>query len=165
MVQTWAETVSARLSFDSSGAGSSSKGLPGPSPPSPSGSVLNGPSMVLGPNISTTGHSMRKSQVQGTIFHPKLESWKSGNSCLDFAPGDVRDILHPRPDLIPKVHSMAGQPVVLQASLPLAHEIQKQESLHLLYPKHALRIYVHPSCQWPEYSQLLVCFGGHSVVH
>jgi len=99
--------------------------------------------MVLGPNISTRGNFMGEAGK-------RLERWKSGNSNLDFAPGDVRDILHPRPDYIPKVHYIAGQPLVLQASLPLAHEMQKQESLHLSYPVHDLRICVHPSSQWPK---------------
>lgn len=53
-----AEAVTVCLSSDSSDPGSSSKGLPGLNPPSPSGSVLASSGMVLGPDISSRQHSM-----------------------------------------------------------------------------------------------------------
>lgn len=70
--------------------------------------------------------------------------------------GNVRVILHPRSDYIPKVPSVAPQPVTFQAFFPSPHETLDQESLRLLCPVRALRIYVYRSGQWRRSSQLLV---------
>lgn len=91
-----------------------------------------------------------------------LQALSVACSCLNFAPGDVRAILLRRPHYIPKVPFIAGQPVVLQAFFPAPYEMQKQEILHMLYPVHALRIYVHHSGQWRKSSQFLVCFGARN---
>lgn len=63
-----------------------------------------------------------------------LQALSVAFSCLDFAQGDVRVILHHRPDYITKVPSAAPQSVTLQAFFPPPHETLQKESLHLLCP-------------------------------
>ncbi len=48
-------------------------------------------------------------------------------TCLEFAPGGVKAILHPRPGYVPKVPSNVAQPMVLQAFQPLPHVSVEEE--------------------------------------
>lgn len=61
------------------------------------------------------------------------------------------------PEYIPKVPSAAGQTVIPQVFFPPPHEMPEQESLHLVCPVRALRIYVHRSGL-----SVLVCIGGRN---
>ncbi|XDV15438.1 hypothetical protein PO909_015534 [Leuciscus waleckii] len=51
-----------------------------------------------------------------------LQALSLSHGCLEFAPGDIRAILHPRPGYLPKVPSNVARPVVLQAFHPPPHE-------------------------------------------
>ncbi|XP_077096053.1 E3 ubiquitin-protein ligase TRIM65-like [Siphateles boraxobius] len=55
-------------------------------------------------------------------------------ACLEFAPGGVKAILHPRPGYVPKVPSNMAQSAVLQAFHPPPHVSAEEERLHLLCP-------------------------------
>ena len=83
-------------------------------------------------------------------------------SCLDFAPGLVKAILHPHPNYLPKVPFSNMHPVVLEAFCPPPFTASEQEKLHLLCPVRALRIYVHRTCQWRRSEQLFICYGGRN---
>lgn len=72
------EAVSVRLSSGSFALGGSSYGSPGRSPPSRRGSILAGPNMVLGTDISSRQRDLL-SQVQGMIYRPRdLETYGFG---------------------------------------------------------------------------------------
>lgn len=73
-------------------------------------------------------------------FTKSRTSTVSSLFCLDFAPGMVKYILHPRPDYILKVPFMASQPVILQVFFPPPHASLEQEMLHLLCPALACSI-------------------------
>ncbi|KAK3520701.1 hypothetical protein QTP70_030577, partial [Hemibagrus guttatus] len=66
-------------------------------------------------------------------------------TCLEFASGMSKAILHPRAGYVPKVTRMAGRLVILQAFCFLPRELEEQERLHLLCPVRALKTYVHCS--------------------
>jgi len=70
----------------------------------------------------------------------------------NFAPGDVRAILVPRPHYIPKIPFIAVKPVILQAFFPKPHDTQEQEILNLLYPVHGPKDLCTPL--WPVASML-----------
>ncbi|KAI2668821.1 Transposon Ty3-G Gag-Pol polyprotein [Labeo rohita] len=53
-------------------------------------------------------------------------------SCLDFAPGMVKVILHPHPDYLPKVPFSAAHPVILEAFCPPPFITPEQEKSHSL---------------------------------
>ena len=80
-------------------------------------------------------------------------------TCLEFAPGGVKAILHPRPGYVPKVPSSGMGSVFLQAFHPPPHATAEEARLHLLCPVRALRIYLDRSAHWRKSDQLLVCFG------
>jgi hypothetical protein len=81
-------------------------------------------------------------------------------SCLDFAPGMVKVILHPHPDYLPKVPFSAVHPVTLEAFYPPPFTTPEQEGSHRLCPVRALQAYVHRTSQWRKSEQLFVCYGG-----
>ena len=81
-------------------------------------------------------------------------------SCLDFAPGMVKVILHPHPDYLPKVPFSAVHPVILEAFCPPPFTTPEQEKSHRLCPVRALQAYIHRSSQWRKSEQLFVCYGG-----
>ncbi len=83
-------------------------------------------------------------------------------SCLDFAPGLVKVILHPHPNYLPKVPFSTMNPVVLEAFCPPPFTTPEQERLHLLCPVRALQIYVHHTSQWRKSEQLFICYGGRN---
>jgi hypothetical protein len=89
-----------------------------------------------------------------------LQALAISPTCLEFAPGGVRAILHPRPGYVPKVPSSAARSVVLQAFHPPPHGTAEEGRLHLLCPVRALRVYLEKSSQWRKSDQLLVCFGS-----
>ncbi|KAK3573995.1 hypothetical protein QTP86_034370, partial [Hemibagrus guttatus] len=68
-------------------------------------------------------------------------------TCLEFAPGMSKAILHRRVGYVPKVPRMAGCPVIL-------HAFCEQERLYLLCPVRDLRTYVHRLSSWCKSSSL-----------
>ncbi len=89
-----------------------------------------------------------------------LQALSISPSCLDFAPGLVKVILHPHPNYLPKVPFSTMNPVVLEAFCPLPFTTPEQERLHLLCPVRALQIYVHRTSQWRKSEQLFICYGA-----
>ena len=89
-----------------------------------------------------------------------LQALAISPTCLEFAPGGVKAILHPRPGYVPKVPSNVARSVVLQAFHPPPHVTAEEGRLHLLCPVRALRVYLEKSSQWRKSDQLLVCFGS-----
>ena len=87
------------------------------------------------------------------------------HGCLEFAPGDIKAILHPRPGYVPKVLSNVARPTVLQAFHPPPHVTVNEERLNLLCPVKALKIYIQRSSSWRKSDQLLVCFGSPKKGH
>ncbi|XDV31033.1 hypothetical protein PO909_033810 [Leuciscus waleckii] len=81
-------------------------------------------------------------------------------SCLDFAPGMVKVILHPHPDYLPKVPFSAVHPVTLEAFCSPPFSTPEQERSHRLCPVRALQVYVHRTSQWRKSEQLFICYGG-----
>ncbi|KAI2649995.1 putative V-type proton ATPase subunit H 2 [Labeo rohita] len=77
-----------------------------------------------------------------------LQALATSPSCLDFAPGVVKAILHPHPNHLPKVPFSTINPVILEAFCPPLFSSPEQERLHLLCPVRALQIYVHCTSQW-----------------
>jgi len=63
-------------------------------------------------------------------------------SCLDFAPGAVKVILHPHPDYLPKVPFSAVHLVILEAFSPPLFTTPEQEKSRLC-PVRALQAYIH----------------------
>ncbi|KAL0192241.1 hypothetical protein M9458_010537, partial [Cirrhinus mrigala] len=93
----------------------------------------------------------RVGDLQGLAISP---------TCLEFAPGGVKAILHPRPDYVPKVPSNVARPVDLQAFHPPPHVSTEEERLHLLCLIRVLNIFIQKSSHWRRSEQLLVCFGS-----
>ncbi|XP_039524680.1 uncharacterized protein LOC120477243 [Pimephales promelas] len=89
-----------------------------------------------------------------------LQALSISNECLEFAPGNIKAILHPRPGYLPKVPSNVARPTVLQAFHPPPHLTADEERLHRLCPVRALGIYIQRSSSWQKADQLLVCFGS-----
>jgi len=85
--------------------------------------------------------------LRDIIWCLDLEALSVACSCLNFAPGDVRAILVPRPHYIPKIPFIAVKPVILQPFFPKPHDTQEQEILHLLYPVHGPKDLCTPL--WP----------------
>ncbi|XP_073672374.1 pyruvate dehydrogenase protein X component, mitochondrial-like [Paramisgurnus dabryanus] len=83
-------------------------------------------------------------------------------SCLDFAPGMVKLILHPYLDYLRKVPFSTAHPVILETFCPPPFTTPKQELYHRLCPVRALQTYVHRTSQWRKSEQLFVCFGGRN---
>ncbi len=83
-------------------------------------------------------------------------------SCLDFASGLVKAILHPHPNYLLKVPFSTINPVILVAFCPPPFTTPEQERFHLLCPVCALQIYVHRTSQWLKSEQLFICYGGHN---
>lgn len=73
-------------------------------------------------------------------------------SCLDFAPGLIKDILHHHPDYLPNLPFLTIHPGSLLPS----------EKQHLLCQIHALQIYIHHNSQWRKSEQLLICHAGRN---
>ncbi len=69
-----------------------------------------------------------------------LQALAISPTCLEFAPGGVKAILHPKPGYVPKVPFNVAWPVVLQAFHPPPHVSAEEERLHLLCPVRALNI-------------------------
>ncbi|KAK3554923.1 hypothetical protein QTP86_001512 [Hemibagrus guttatus] len=89
-----------------------------------------------------------------------LQALSVAPTCLEFAPGMSKAILHPRAGYAPKVLRMARRPVILQAFCLLPYESAEQERLHLLCPVRALKNYVQRSGSWRKSPFLFVCFGS-----
>ncbi len=89
-----------------------------------------------------------------------LQALSISPSCLDFAPGLVKVILHPHPNYLPKFPFSTMNPVVLEAFCPPPFTTPEQERLHLLCPVRALQIYVHRTSQWHKSEQLFICYGA-----
>ncbi len=87
-----------------------------------------------------------------------LQALSISPSCLDFAPGLVKVILHPHPIIF----QSSMYPIVLEAFCPPPFTTPEQERLHLLCPVRALQIYVHRTSQWCKSEQLFVCYGGRN---
>ncbi len=87
-----------------------------------------------------------------------LQVFSVDNSCLEFGPGNSHVVLRPRPGYVPKVPTMPfrDQVVNLQA-LPWE---ERDPANALLWPVHALRIYVDRTQSFRTSDQLFVCFGG-----
>ncbi len=77
-----------------------------------------------------------------------LQALAMSPTCLEFAPGGVKAILHHRPGYVPKVPSNVAGPVVLQAFHPPPHVLAEEERLHLLCPIRALNIFIQKSSHW-----------------
>ncbi len=93
-----------------------------------------------------------------------LQAFSVSETCMDFAPGLVKVTLRPRPGYIPKVLSTSfrSQVVTLHSFHPPPFPSSEDESLHLLCPVRALKLYVDRSKVWRKSPQLLICFGaGH----
>ncbi len=91
-----------------------------------------------------------------------LQALSISPSCLDFAPGLTKVILHPHPNYLPKVPFSTMNPVVLEALCPPPFTTPEQERLHLLCPVRALQIYVHCTSQWRKSEHLFICYGGRN---
>ncbi len=87
-----------------------------------------------------------------------LQVFSVDDSCLEFGPGNSHVVLRPRPGYVPKVPTMPfrDQVVNLQA-LPWE---ERDPANALLWPVHALRIYVDRTQSFRTSDQLFVCFGG-----
>ena len=88
-----------------------------------------------------------------------LQALSVAPSCLEFSPGRVRAILHPRPGYVPKVPTNVARSIILPAFHPPPHVSADQAKLHLLCPVRALEAYVHRTSGWRKSDQLFVCFG------
>ncbi|XDV34775.1 hypothetical protein PO909_004902, partial [Leuciscus waleckii] len=88
-----------------------------------------------------------------------LQALTVAPSCLEFAPGRVRAILHPRPGYVTKVPTNIARSIILQAFHPPPHVSADQAKLHLLCPVWALEAYVHRTSGWRKSDQLFVYFG------
>lgn len=86
------------------------------------------------------------------------------NACcfaaLDFGPNDLKVILKLRHGYVPKVISTLFNAQVITLSTLLVSE--EAQSLHLLCPVWALRVYVKCASQLRQSEQHFVCFGGHT---
>ncbi len=91
-----------------------------------------------------------------------LQAFSVSETCMDFAPGLVKVTLRPRPGYIPKVLSTSfrSQVVTLHSFHPSPFASSEDESLHLLCPVRALKLYVDRSKVWRKSPQLLICFGA-----
>ncbi len=58
-----------------------------------------------------------------------LQALAISPTCLEFAPGGVKAILHPKPGYVPKVPFNVARPVVLQAFHPPPHVSAEEERL------------------------------------
>lgn len=67
-------------------------------------------------------------------------------SCLDFALGLVKAILHPHLNYLLKVQFSTIHAVILEAFCPLPFTTTELDRFHLLWPVHALQIYVTFRC-------------------
>ncbi|KAI2653671.1 Transposon Ty3-G Gag-Pol polyprotein [Labeo rohita] len=175
-----------RLSPDCSAPGSSRESTPGRGQPTISSPVLAGPSMVLGPDISSRRLSMGDSRQEGSpltgaILHPRPELWKLWTvlllaltslkrvgdlqalsvapSHLELSPGMIKAFLYPRLGYVPKVPNNTPQPVVLQAFCPPPFREPDQQKLNCMCPVRALDAYVHRAALWRNSEQLFVCYG------
>ncbi|KAL0159416.1 hypothetical protein M9458_043141, partial [Cirrhinus mrigala] len=72
-----------------------------------------------------------------------LQALSVAPSHLDFAPGMAKAFLYPRPGYVPKVHSSAPRPVVLQAFCPPPFREPDQQKLNCMCSVRALDTYVH----------------------
>ncbi len=91
-----------------------------------------------------------------------LQALSISPSCLDFAPGLVKVILHPHPNYLLKVSFSTINLVVLEAFCPPSFTTPEQERLHLLCPVRALQVYVHRTSQWRKSEQLFICYGDRN---
>ncbi len=91
-----------------------------------------------------------------------LQAFSVSETCMDFAPGQVKVTLRSRPGYIPKVLSTSfrSQVVTLHSFHPSPFASSEYERLHMLCPVRALKLYVDRSKVWRKSSQLLVCFGA-----
>ncbi len=91
-----------------------------------------------------------------------LQALSVSEMCMEFAPGLVKVTLWPRPGYVPKVLSASfrSQVVTLHSFHPPPFASGEDESLHMLCPVRALKIYVDHSNIWRKSPQLLVCFGA-----
>ncbi|KAI2653718.1 Fumarate hydratase class II [Labeo rohita] len=88
-----------------------------------------------------------------------LQALSVAPSYLDFAPGMAKAFLYPRAGSVPKVPTVAPQPVVLQAFCPPPFREPDQQKLNCMCPVQALDAYVHRAALWCKADQLLVCYG------
>ncbi|XDV48415.1 hypothetical protein PO909_017827 [Leuciscus waleckii] len=89
-----------------------------------------------------------------------LQALSIAPSCLEFAPGRVRVILHPRPGYVPMVPTNVARSIILQAFHSPSFSSAEEEKHNLLCPVRALKAYVDRSGKWRKSSQLFVCFGA-----
>ncbi|XDV39759.1 hypothetical protein PO909_008949 [Leuciscus waleckii] len=89
-----------------------------------------------------------------------LQALSVSPTCLEFAPGMVKEFLYPKQGYVPKVPTIIPRPIVLQAFCPPPFTSSDQEKLNLLCPVRALDTYVHRSSPWRKSDQLFVCFGS-----
>ena len=83
-----------------------------------------------------------------------LQVLSKSHGCLEFAPGDIKAILHPRPGYVPKVPSNVA--TVLQVFHPPPHVTADDLICSALSE---LSRFVQRSSSWRKSDQLLVCFG------
>ncbi len=88
-----------------------------------------------------------------------LQALSVAPSCLEFAPGMVKEFLHPKPGYIPKVPANVARSIMLQAFCPPPFQDADQERHNLLCPVRALDAYVHRAALWRKNEQLFICFG------
>jgi len=88
-----------------------------------------------------------------------LQALSVAPSCLEFAPFNVKAILHPRPGYVPKVPSNVARSIILQAFHSPPHVSDEQAKLNLLCPVRALEIYLRRTSGWRKSDQLLVSLG------
>ncbi len=88
-----------------------------------------------------------------------LQALSVSESCTEFAPGQVKTFLRPRPTYVPNVLSTSfrSHVVVLQAFFPSPSS--EGDDHRLLCPVRALKMYVDRSSLWRQSIQLLVYFG------
>ncbi len=91
-----------------------------------------------------------------------LRALSVSEMCMDFAPGQVKVTLRPRPGYVLKVLSASfrSQVVTLHSFHPPPFASGEDERLHMFCPVRALKIYVDRSSHWRKSPQLLVCFGA-----
>lgn len=84
-------------------------------------------------------------------------------SCLQFAAGDSKVVLHPNPFYQPKVltSSYRSQVIELPALDPTV--LQMEPELRSLCPVRALRIYTERTLSLRKTEQLFVCFGAQAL--
>lgn len=109
--------------------------------------VLEGLSLAPFETLDSISEKLLKMAFLLTITSLKkvgdLQALLVASSCLEFAPGRVKAILHPRLGYVPKLAMSIAHYTILQAFHPPPFVSVDQEKLSQLCPARVLETYVH----------------------